>query len=179
MSDERLVVNKETGEIEMAIEPGDRILKAKSIEYLQKDGINFNKDKSFVKLYDDVIPLLDKYLTPQEIKYLIVIAQHVSFSDCVIRKTNNNVSEAIGISEFAKIHDYNYDSARKVFKSLKKKGLIIYVEVETIFPEYIGKVKNMYLVNPYIYFRGENLNETVKALFDQTGWKDMISGYIE
>lgn len=171
----RLIVNPNTGEIEGKIDPGDRILKSKSIEYLKEEGRDFNKDKTFVKLYDEVIPLFEKYITPNELKYLLLIAQHVSFSDCVLRKTNNNLSEPISAREFSQMHGYNYDCVKKIFLSLKKKGVLAYVEVGSVFPDYIGKVKNMYLVNPYIYFRGEKLNASVMAIFNESGWKELVS----
>ena len=46
-----------------------------------------------------------------------------------------------------------------------------------VFSDYIGKVKTMYLVNPYIYFRGMDINETVKTIFDDTGWKEELEKY--
>ena len=171
------ITNKETGEIVVETNPGDKIkiITAKQLDYLTDPGREFNKGKSFVKLYDEVIPDLVEHLSGTELKYVISMAQHVSYKDCVLRKTNNNLSEPISASEFCKkIHGYNYESGRKIFNSLKKKGVIAYIEVGTVFPDYIGRVDKMYLVNPYIYFRGSDINDTVKTIFDESGWKEKL-----
>lgn len=173
MSD-RLVVNQDTGEIENILQDGDRILKAKSIEHLSNKKKQFNKGKSFVKLYDEVVPDLVEYLNGAELKYILAISQHVSYSDCVLRKTSNNLSEPISASEFGQIHNYPYSTVKKVFNSLKKKGVLAYVEIGSVFPDYVGKVEKMYLVNPYIYFRGMEINETVKTIFDKSGWQEKL-----
>lgn len=102
------------------------------------------------------------------------MAQHISYKDCVLRRTNNNLSDPIKASEFCAIHGYNYSTGKKIFSTLKKKGVIAYVETGTILSDYVGNVDKIYLVNPYIYFRGCEINETAKSVFDRSGWKEKI-----
>ena len=170
------LVDAETGEITREFNEGDRlkIIRSESIEHLKKEQLKFNKGKSFVKLYDEVIPYLVDYLSGPELKYILSMAQHISYKDCVLRRTNNNLSDPIKASEFCAIHGYNYSTGKKIFSTLKKKGVIAYVETGTILSDYVGNVDKIYLVNPYIYFRGCEINETAKSVFDRSGWKEKI-----
>lgn len=172
----RSIMNRETGEIEYDIYPGDKvdIVRAETKEYLIKSGKNFNKEKDFVKLYDEVIPYLLGSLNGTELRYLLAMVQHVSYKDCILRRTNNNLSSPIRASEFCEIHGLNYNTGKRIFSSLKCKGVIAYVETGTILPEYSGEISKIYLVNPYIYFRGRDINDTVKSIFDKSGWREEI-----
>ena len=176
-NENRYVLDPNTGEVLTEIHPGDRLLRAETIDYLHNPGREFNKGKTFVKLYDEVIPYLINCLTSTELKYVIALAQHVSYKDCVVRKTNNNLSEPISTREFCEINGFSYNTVKKIFNSLKNKGVIAFVEVGQVFSDYIGKAKTMYIVNPYIYFRGMDINETVKTIFDDTGWKEELEKY--
>ena len=170
------LVDAETGEITREFNEGDRlkIIRSESIEHLRREQLKFNKGKSFVKLYDEVIPYLVDYLSGPELKYILSMAQHISYKDCVLRRTNNNLSDPIKASEFCAIHGYNYSTGKKIFSTLKKKGVIAYVETGTILSDYVGNIDKIYLVNPYIYFRGCEINETAKSVFDRSGWKEKI-----
>lgn len=170
------LVDAETGEIAGELNEGDRlkIIRSESIEHLRKEQLKFNKGKSFVKLYDEVIPYLVDYLNGTELKFILSMAQHVSYKDCVLRRTNNNLSDPISAAEFCEINGFSYNTGKKVFNSFKKKGILAYVETGTILKDYKGNIDKIYLVNPYIYFRGHEINETVKTVFDRSGWKEKI-----
>lgn len=67
------LVDAETGEITGELNEGDRlkIIRSESIEHLRKEQLKFNKGKSFVKLYDEVIPYLVDYLFHIRIAYYV------------------------------------------------------------------------------------------------------------
>ncbi len=176
-NENRYVLDPNTGEVLTEIHPGDRLLRAETIDYLHNPGREFNKGKTFVKLYDEVIPYLINCLTTGELKYVIALARHVSYKDCVVRRTNNNLSEPISAKDFNDINNFSYSTTKRIFNSLKNKGVVAYVEVGQVFSDYIGKANTMYLVNPYVYFRGMDINETVKAIFDNSGWKEELDKY--
>ena len=112
-NENRYVLDPNTGEVLTEIHPGDRLLRAETIDYLHSQGREFNKGKTFVKLYDEVIPYLINCLTSTELKYVIALAQHVSYKDCVVRKTNNNLSEPISTREFCEINGFSYNTVKK------------------------------------------------------------------
>lgn len=170
----RVIINKETGEVEAEIYPGDKLVRASSISYLLRNNLEFNKGATFVKLYDEIVPYLVKHLNGTELKYILLMANHVSYKDCVLRKTNNNLSSPMTATEFCKIHNLNYNTVKKVFSNLKQKGVIAYVETGTILEDCVGVPQKIYLVNPYIYFRGHDINDTAKSIFDNSGWKEQL-----
>jgi len=171
------LVNTETGTILDEFKAGDRlsIQRSEQIDYVKTHIQNFNADKSFIKIYDDVIPLLEQYLTNPEFKFVIILSPHVSYEDCVIRETTSRKSRVLTISDIAKIHGYKYDYAKKIMLSLKHKGVIGKHDSGSILPG-ATEVKTVYTVNPYIYFRGNNINKTIFSFYENSGWKELLSG---
>lgn len=146
--------------------------------YLKTHVMGFNKGKTFVKLFDDVIPILNKYLTPPEFKLAICLSSHVSHEDCILRKANRADSSPLDIHDICEIYGYKYDYCRKLFRKLISKGIIGKHITGSIIFEYDGDVKEVYTVNPYVYFRGINANATVVGFYKDSGWKDICEGYI-
>ena len=173
------LVNSETGEILDEFNAGDKISVQRSsqIEYVKTHIQNFNADKSFIKIYDDVVPLLEKHLTNPEFKFVIILSPHVSYEDCIIRETTNRKSKILGISDIAEIHGYTYDYAKKIMASLKRKGVIGKHDSGSILPG-VTESKTVYTVNPYIYFRGNNINTAIYSFYENSGWKELLSGEI-
>ena len=166
------VILKDTGEI---IEEDPNVIKRSIIiEDTIPDDPNepqiFNKGEEFVKLYDEVVPQLKKQLTTTEIIFVLELSPHVSYKDCIIRKTGQTNSTILTAQTIAKELEMDYGKVRRLIGSLKKKGVIAQCETGNIIPEYYGKAKRSYLVNPYIYFRGVKINPTVKAIFEESGW---------
>lgn len=56
---------------------------------------------------------------------------------------------------------------------LKKKGIIGQHETGSINKELDTKMKKVYTVNPYIYFRGVDVNETAKEFYINSGWNEL------
>lgn len=175
---ERYIVNAQSGIIENEIYSGDRlsIRREKQDNYAENHIINFNRDKSYVKIYDEVIPILEKYLTLPEFKFVICLTPHVSYEDCVIRKTQDRSSRVLTMKEIAEIHGYKYDYVRKIMSSLIRKGVIGKHETGTILKNIDIKKNTVYTVNPYIYFRGSDIISPVHAFYANSGWRELIKG---
>ena len=178
------VIDYDTGEVTDEFYEGDRYRKYKASDskkrddYLKTHILGFNKDKSFVKLFDAVIPILNEHLTPPEFKLAICLASHVSHEDCILRKANRVDSSPLDIHDVCKIYGYKYDYCRKLFRKLISKGIIGKHITGSIIPEYDGDIKEIYTVNPYVYFRGINVNASVIGFYKDSGWKDICNGYI-
>ena len=149
-----LMIDYKTGEIKDNMYPGDQITiqREEQLKYAREHIINFNKGKSFVKIYDESIGLLERYLTPPEFKFALCLATHVSYADCIIRRTRDPRSMILSMKDIAEIHGYKYDYVRKIMSQLKKKGVIGRHETGTILTKNAQNIDIVYTVNPYIYF---------------------------
>ena len=171
-----IIINVETGEILNKIYPGDKlsITRKEQYEYANSHILNFNKDRSFVKIYDDIVPLLESYLNPSEFKFVYCLTPHISYEDCIIREKRDRTSRILSIKDIAEIHKYKYDYARKLMASLKNKGIIGKHETGSILENYDLRYGTVYTVNPFIFFRGLDINNTVYAFYVNSGWKELI-----
>ena len=174
------LVNVSTGEIENELYQGDRftIRKYAQDEYMSNHIVDFNRGRSFVKVYDEVVPLLEKYLTPAEFKFVICLMPHVSYEDCIIRQTQDRNSKILNLKELAELHGYRHDYVRKMISSLKRKGIVGKHETGNILKNYKGNTNVAYTVNPYIYFRGSDINYTTYSFYNNSGWKELLSGEV-
>ena len=172
-----VLLNTTTGEILEELYPGDRIkiIREEQDQYASTHIMNFNKEKTFVKIYDDVVPLLEKYLTLPEFKFAICLSPHVSYEDCVIRETQNRKSRILGLKDLAEIHKYKYDYLRKIMSALMQKGVIGRHETGSILKDYDRKEGIIYTVNPYIYFRGSDIITPIHSFYINSGWKELLT----
>lgn len=170
------IVSVDTGEILDEINEGDRLRKITSeqTEYVSSHIINFNKEELFVKLYIHAVSVLRKYLTPTEFMFAMSLVEFVSWEDCILRNGTHGNNHIIDSKELAKLLEMDESVVRRLISSLKKKGVIGKHETGTILNNSDSKVKSVYTVNPYIYFRGINVNKSVEAFYAESGWKDMF-----
>lgn len=163
------VVSSETGEIIDDIYSGDKVVHKKTDE--QKDDhiiYNFNSDKPFVKLYLGVNELR-KHLTPGEFTIAISLADFICYEDCILRKGGHLNGKILSIEDLSVEMDMNYEALRKQINSLVKKGVIgIH---KTGCKDKPNTLVKAITVNPYIYTKGNNINETIASLFSCSRWK--------
>lgn len=175
------IVNASTGEITNTTYQGDRLTIARQsqLQYANDHLQNFNSGKTFVKIYDEIIPLLEKYLSSAEFKFVICLIPHVSYEDCIIRKTMDRKSKILTQKEIAQLHNYKYDYVRKIMASLKNKGVIGKHETGSILNcsgnDNIAESNIAYTVNPYIYFRGSDIITPIHAFYSGSGWKELLA----
>lgn len=171
-----VLVNPETGEIQDTYYAGDKIsiTRSEQLQYANSHIMKFNNGKTFVKIYDEVVPMLEKYLTAPEFKFAISLTPHVSYEDCIIRETQDRSSRILNMKDIAEIHNYKYGYVRKIMASLKNKGVIGKHETGSILTEYVGADNVVYTVNPYIYFRGTNILLPTHSFYENSGWKEML-----
>ena len=161
------VVDPDTGEIINDIYEGDVILHEQEVIK------NYNDRKRFVKLFDG-INNLRKYLNNQgEFSTAVSLADYVCYLDCIIRKGGVRNGKKLGIEELSKELEIPYNTLKRNILSLNKKGIINYSKEGSIDNKYVGE--NI-VVNPDIYLRGCNVNQSVIGLFENSGWKEYIEG---
>lgn len=170
----------ETGEIlcetKGCTQVKDNEMTEKEIEkkkYLDSHIMKFKDGDIFVKFYLEAIPVLRKHLTPSEFVFAVSIAEFVSWQDCVLRKGTHGNNHIIDMKELSELLDMDYGVVRRLVSALKKKGVIGKHETGTILEDSDSKAKVVYTVNPYIYFRGVDVNKTVASFYENTGWDNL------
>lgn len=161
------VVSYETGEVIKEVHRGDKIVTSAQQEYLSTHQRNFKKKEGFVKVYINTSIELYKKLTTKELAICIGLMPFISYTDGVLRY-NNKITTAKEISELL---NEDYSNFSKIIKSLYKKEVIKKIEVTSDINIY--RTKKCIVVNPYIFFRGNDVDIRLKELFINSIWADM------
>lgn len=173
--------NPETGEIlneyEKIAAPEDkiieaRIIKAEQKEYVDNHILGFGNEWAYIRTFTDSVEKMKEILTNNEIVFTISLLPLVSYEDCIIRRTGKTKkSKILNMREISEAIGMRYDRARKIMLDLKKKGVIAIAETQQVLKnENEYKTKEVYLLNPYIFFKGKDLNNTVAGIFEDTVW---------
>ena len=140
----KLVIS-EHGELLDELNTGDRILRAKSIEFLKKSELIV--DGGFVKLPIEELQLLLPELNIQEKSFLMSVAPYVGYDDCKLKWPKNGYDitseQLLGIVGGSKSGFY------RVINSLTDKRLLY------------GK----YYINPWVLNRGKNQGKELRKYF--------------
>lgn len=165
IEDNDWMVIDQNGEVVNKIREGDKIVRKETQEHLSRYIDNFNKGKNFVKIYDDMMPILDEKLTANEYKLFMQLIHYVSYKDNILRY-ENKILDMKDMSELIK--SYSYDAVRKIVPSLIKKGLI--GVHKTGCAERPSLILKCYTVNPYVIYRGTTMDRDISGLFEKSGW---------
>lgn len=163
----RAVVNIDTGEITNSLEPGDRIVKAKSVVYLQS--INEWKIENFYKGNLLEIKNWMKDLSPHEKAILFTISPYVGYEDCCIRHDNGNM---LTFDDVVELSGLSRSTVSGTLNSLIKKDIL-----------YRGKNsrERQYFMNPWLFCKGNRINKVLQTMFRNykiricggSKWKDL------
>lgn len=148
---ERIILNIETGEIMGEIRDGDRIVRSKSIKMLS--GTQIWRIEKFTKGSLGEIRALIPELTSSEKSFLFCMSAYVGYEDCCLEHDNGTPLSRdcmMDITGLSRATIFN------VLNSLRKKDIIF-------------KGKNsqgdLYFINPWIYCRGNRINNVLKTMF--------------
>jgi hypothetical protein len=151
-----LVVSKDTGEVKTKINPGDKIVRAKSIDSFKKkpdESTDEWKMEHFYKGHTEEIQKIMKELSVNEKAFLFSIAPYVGYEDCCLKYANNKDLTMDGLVE---ISGMCRSVVFNVVASLIDKDIL-----------YRGKnSKNrQYFVNPWLFCKGQRINKVLKTMF--------------
>lgn len=147
-----------------------KTLKEKKKHYAK----DFRKDEPYVKLYIGNLVKLKKYLTTAEFALAISLADFVSWEDCVLRYTDRASSHVVTQKELAMMLDMDYANLRRLMTSLIKKGIIGKHQSGQIFHDKENDKSTVYTVNPYVYFKGKDINKTVLAFYNERNLQNVL-----
>lgn len=144
--------------------------KKKILEFLAQEDecVNFNEGVSFVKLYDDILEELNKYLTNSEFNFTIRLARHVSYKDCILRTNGNPNGKILDAKDIAALLEMDDSNVRRLISSLIKKG-VLGRHTTGCKDDPTKKFKTI-TCNPFIFTRGNKINNTAISLFIDSRW---------
>jgi hypothetical protein len=149
------VVSKETGEVTTEMNPGDRIIRAKSIQYLEQHRTDTCewKIENFYKGNTAEIQKLMRELTVYEKAFLFSIATYIGYEDCCLKYSNG---KDITTEDLVEISGMNRSTVFEVINSLVNKDIL-----------YKGKnSKNrQYFMNPWLFCKGQRISKVLKTMF--------------
>mgnify|MGYP006874531539 FL=1 len=157
---EKLVIDRETGEIIDTINVGDRILRNASLKHLIKQSslVEFLPNVDYVKIYTGPLKELKRALTGAEMLFVISMLEFISYETGILQHCNGR---ALTRKAMAEITGNNVKTVDRLTASLVKK-------------EVIGKHKTgrtiCFTVNPYLFCKGKMVSRTLMKLYEKSRW---------
>jgi hypothetical protein len=141
------------GEVVGTYDPGDRIVRKESIEFLC-DTMEWGKGRPFIKVFIDYFPKVAEELSGGAVGLMSVLATYIAYRSNLLcnRSSNNPLSN----KDVEDITGLSKTSVTKYMDEL--------VDAKVLFR---GKTGNsyQYYANPYVYCRGSKINKTLEAMF--------------
>lgn len=162
----KLVVDEETGEIIGEINTGDRILRKASIDFLknqeeqEKELVEVNEGRRFIKIYEDVLKdLVAAKLTNAEHLVALVCLGNLSYVSGAVRY--RNTGEFLTPINFEKETGLSKMTVWRAIEGLVEKDIL-----------QRGKRGNEFqlFANPYIFMKGKKINQTLFKMFKSSRW---------
>lgn len=170
-TDERMyldVVDRRTGEIctETSLDPGERLniqhITEKQDLYSKLPTKDFNRKEPFTKMYCGAFSMLMDKLTYAEINFFMGLCRYIGYSDCILRTSPDNRSKKIdGRKQLADVLGVTQAACYKHVASLEKKEILKIRKDGT---------HRYFVLNPFICFRGNDLDVDTFLEFCSTQW---------
>lgn len=143
------------------LDKGDRVVRRKSLEYLKNRGKYSKTDRRYINILADVFTKvnLEEFklilieLNVYEKAFLLSIIPYVGYEDCVLKRRNGAV---LDIDDFVKLSGISRAKIYEVIFSLGNKYIIYKKKVNK---------KTKYYINPWLFSRGDKLDENLKEMF--------------
>lgn len=162
-----IIISPETCQQIGYINEGDRIVRAKNVDYL-KD-YNEWRIENFFKGHITEISKVIGELSVYEKAFLLSIVPYISYADCHLQYENGRDLGTEDLIKIAKV------SRRIGYKSIKN---LIRMDIL-----YRGRNSNgrQYFVNPWLFCKGNRINKVLKTMFknykirvmNNVRWKDI------
>lgn len=170
-----VIINAETGQVVDELFVGDKIVKMKDkkakMEYLSNHMLDFNKNRSFVKMFDFDKDILDE-INGNEAIFILKLFNYISYEDGVIRRGGHRNGKILNMKDLSSEINIPYDSLRRIIVSLTKKG-VLYTGKIACSEDPSHLVKGI-VANPYLFMRGSKMTYSTLNLFENTKWANYI-----
>lgn len=162
----RIIIDEVTGELITKVNE-DAVIKIYNTQQKEYDQ-SFNDKEDFLKFFVKNCDNLKKNLSFSEIGSLIYISKFICYEDGILRYEGKRTGRVLSIKDLAMLLDENEKSMYRTINNLKNKGVVCICDIGSIYKN--EKNKKVIIVNPYIFCRGNTINNTIKALFIKSGW---------
>ena len=140
-------------------------------QFLQENKTNFLKDSTFVKTFDATERYIREILTEPEYQLAMKLSHYAGYNDGILRKYTKSDSITLTLKDMAVVTNNTYDHVRKTVKKLIDKDIMGKARYIDFYPDFNGKDRTIYFMNPYIFFRGTNVRKKLLEYFDYTFWQ--------
>ena len=157
------IVVRGTGEISSTLNEGDRIVRKKSVEYLQ-DTIEILPDAPYIKTFIKPLSKLSEITTGPEMLMVYYFMQYLSYDSGILSLPNGRYLTRSHIAAELEQSERQVD---RTIESLKEKEVLKKV---------LGARREVsIIVNPWLFMRGKRINKTLHAMFKNSRWAKVYS----
>lgn len=154
------------------VSPGDKISVQKKTREQQSYAIKYEKDwlkdLQFGKIYVEMMEYINKEITPTVWMFFCRLMKFTCYKDCALRIGGRPNGKAL--SSYQEIADSLNESYKYVYRNMTTligQQLII---VATTGCEENNNSITVYLMNPYLFFRGRDIQRSVIKEFQDCKW---------
>jgi hypothetical protein len=146
-----LLVNTDTGEIITEVNPGDRILRGRSVAYLAD--VQDWRIEHFYKGNIDELRAQLLALSVNEKAFLMSVVTYVGYTDCCLTYDHGNTLDA---ADLLRLTGMGKSVLYATIDSLRRKDIL-----------YKGRnsAGAQYFVNPWLFVKGNRINKVLKTMF--------------
>lgn len=143
-----------------------RVVTPEQEEYNNTHIYKFNQGVRWGKVYVDMMPYVEKELSPTDWMFFSRLMSCINFETCVLyQNADRRCNPLSSIDQIAECLGKPYHQCYTHIKNLIKQEVIIV--------SYTGDADNKitsYACNPYIFFNGKNLEKSAWNAFRKTRW---------
>jgi hypothetical protein len=148
----------ETGEKTGEMYAGDRVVRKKSIEYLQST-VEILPSETYVKLYLKPLSILAESLTGPESLMVYFLIGYLSYDSGILMHSNGKILTRSFIA------DAMGQSERQVDRTLDK------LREKQVLKKVLGAKREVSIImNPWLFMRGKRINKTLYEMFRNSDW---------
>lgn len=165
-----LIIDSTTGNVINEIALGDqiRIIRAESILAYQGKVV-FDKKEPFVKMFSSTTKALSKInLTAAEYKIIFSMIEYIDYESGALKWQGGHNGKLICTADIQEIASLSKQTTTNSLQKLVERE--IYARFK------VGR-ENNFVVNPFIFMRGSQINETLFDIFKATQWAKLHYKY--
>lgn len=156
----RKILDTDNGEIVGELNFGDKIVRAKSIDYLN-DTIELGEGEIFAKIYLKPMFALARNLNGTEAQFVNYLMYYISYTSGILAHENGKPLRRQTMSMET---GQDLRTIDRILNSL--------IEKQVIGKHKTGKTV-IFTANPFIFMRGKRVSETLYKLYQNTKWAKM------
>jgi len=154
----RIICDPETGEKIDELNTGDKIVRAKTQEYL-KSTVEILPNATYIKTYLRPLAMLSESLTGPETYMVYYLLQYLSYESGILVHQNGRTLSREYITE------ETGQSERQVDRTIER------LKEKEVLKKVVGAGRQVcFLMNPWLFMRGKRINKTLYELFKNSRW---------